>query len=176
LSVRERAPESFTTLRLRGHRVDGADAPFFETMFSDPRVYATLGGARDASNVASLVAAKVREWDHHGFGTWVLRPSAGKARLGWVGLKPTNVGGAGGTELLYAISADHWGRGYATEAASTVVAIGDDHLGIEELVAFALTTNIGSRRVMEHVGFAYERDIEHAGLPHALYRRRRVDG
>jgi hypothetical protein len=29
---------------------------------------------------------------------------------------------------------------------------------------------------MEHVGFGYERDIEHAGLPHALYRRRRLDG
>jgi RimJ/RimL family protein N-acetyltransferase len=170
------APESFTTLRLRGDRVDGADAAFFEAMFSDPRVYATLGGARDAANVASLVAAKVREWDHHGFGTWVLRPASGSAPLGWVGLKPTNVGGPGGTELLYAIAADHWGFGYATEAASTVVGIGDKPLGIDELVAFALTTNIGSRRVMEHVGFGYERDIEHAGLPHALYRRRCPDG
>jgi RimJ/RimL family protein N-acetyltransferase len=176
LNSGEGAPERFTTERLCADRVDGADTSFFEAMFSDPRVYATLGGARDAGNVAALVAAKVREWEHHGFGTWVLRPSADSEPLGWIGLKPTNVGGAGGTELLYAIAADHWGRGYATEAASTVVAIGDEDLGIDELVAFALTTNLGSRRVMEHVGFAYERDIEHAGLPHALYRRSRVDG
>ena len=30
-----------------------------------------------------------------------------------------------------------------------------------------------SRRVMEKVGFTYEGDIEHAGLPHVLYRHSR---
>lgn len=42
-----------------------------------------------------------------------------------------------------------------------------------ELVAFTLPHNAASRRVMEKAGFAYERDTEHAGLPHVLYRSRR---
>jgi RimJ/RimL family protein N-acetyltransferase len=37
-------------------------------------------------------------------------------------------------------------------------------------VAVTLTTNTASRRVMEKLGMNYERDIEHAGLPHVLYR------
>ncbi len=34
-----------------------------------------------------------------------------------------------------------------------------------------LPDNLASRRVMGKAGFAYEREIEHAGLPHVLYRR-----
>jgi RimJ/RimL family protein N-acetyltransferase len=39
-----------------------------------------------------------------------------------------------------------------------------------DLVCFTLTTNHASQRVMEKVGFRYERDVLHAGLPHVLYR------
>jgi ribosomal-protein-alanine N-acetyltransferase len=38
------------------------------------------------------------------------------------------------------------------------------------VVAFTLPTNWASRRVMEKVGFTFERDIVHAGLRHVLYR------
>ena len=41
---------------------------------------------------------------------------------------------------------------------------------IRDLVAFTLPTNLGSRGVMEKVGFRYERDITWANLPHVLYR------
>jgi RimJ/RimL family protein N-acetyltransferase len=37
-------------------------------------------------------------------------------------------------------------------------------------VAFTLPTNTGSRRVMEKLGFHYEREISRAGLAHVLYR------
>jgi RimJ/RimL family protein N-acetyltransferase len=43
-------------------------------------------------------------------------------------------------------------------------------LGLDDIVAFTLPTNDASRRVMEKLGFSYERDIEHAGMPHVLYR------
>ena len=39
-----------------------------------------------------------------------------------------------------------------------------------DLIAFTLPDNLASRRVMEKAGFAYEREILHAGLPHVLYR------
>ena len=50
-------------------------------------------------------------------------------------------------------------------------AVAFDDLGLGEIVAFTLPTNIASRRVMEKSGFAYEREIVHAGLPHVLYRQ-----
>ncbi len=37
-------------------------------------------------------------------------------------------------------------------------------------VARTLVDNHPSRRVMEKLGFVYERDVEHANLPHGFYR------
>ena len=86
------------------------------------------------------------------------------------------MGGPGGVELLYAIAADHWRRGFATEAGRVAVEIGHRDLGRDELVCFTMVGNVGSRGVMESLGFVYDQDVEHAGLPHALYRRRASDG
>ena len=43
-------------------------------------------------------------------------------------------------------------------------------LGLSNVVAFALTSNRASQRVMEKLGFRYERHVLHAGLPHVLSR------
>jgi [ribosomal protein S5]-alanine N-acetyltransferase len=56
--------------------------------------------------------------------------------------------------------------------ASAVAAVARDRLLFRELVAFTLPENVASRRVMEKVGFTYERDIEWAALRHVLYRLR----
>ena len=50
------------------------------------------------------------------------------------------------------------------------VEVAFEDLDLEEVVAFTLPDNIASRRVMEKAGFAYDRDIQRAGLPHVLYR------
>jgi RimJ/RimL family protein N-acetyltransferase len=63
-----------------------------------------------------------------------------------------------------------WGRGYAGELARTCARVGFEILGRADLVAFTLPTNDRSRRVMERVGFVYERDTIWADRPHVLYR------
>ncbi len=86
------------------------------------------------------------------------------------------LGGADEVELAYAVMAEFWGRGLASEMALASLQLGFAHLGLAEIVAFTLTTNAASRRVMEKIGFRFERDIVHAGLPHVLYRRRQANG
>lgn len=76
-------------------------------------------------------------------------------------------------ELGYAIVAERWGRGLATELGEAAVAIGFRDLDLEEVVAFTLPHNHASRRVMEKLGFAYEREFVWKGLDHVLYRIRR---
>jgi RimJ/RimL family protein N-acetyltransferase len=43
-------------------------------------------------------------------------------------------------------------------------------LGLSSLVAFTREENIASRRVMEKVGFLYERDFLDEGVQNVLYR------
>jgi RimJ/RimL family protein N-acetyltransferase len=92
--------------------------------------------------------------------------------VGYAGLMRTAVEGTPEVELLYAIRSEFWKDGYATEMATAVVRFAFESAGLSNLVAFTLPTNHGSRRVMEKCGFQYERDIEHGGLPHVLYRMR----
>jgi RimJ/RimL family protein N-acetyltransferase len=76
-------------------------------------------------------------------------------------------------ELGYAIVAERWGEGLATELGAAAIEIGFRDLDLEEIVAFTLPNNVASRRVMEKLGFAYERNFLWKSKDHVLYRIRR---
>ena len=75
--------------------------------------------------------------------------------------------------MTYAVMAEFWSKGVATEIATVSLKVAFERIGIGNIVAFTLPTNWASRQVMEKVGLRYERDITHAGLPHVLYRIKR---
>lgn len=146
-------------------------------MHCDPRIMATLapagvpnGGVLSDEETRRFLHRHLDHWDRHGYGLWVFRDKADGRFVGRAGLHNTRVGGEDGVELAYALMAEFWGRGIATEMAGAILMVAFEQLGIAELVCFTLTTNRASQRVMEKVGFKYERDIVHAGLPHVLYR------
>jgi [ribosomal protein S5]-alanine N-acetyltransferase len=64
-----------------------------------------------------------------------------------------------------------WGQGYATEAGGTVRNEAFDRLELESVVAVHHSTNAASRRIMEKLGMAFERDVvDTSGWPYRLYR------
>jgi len=163
------APETFATARLDAHRTGPQDAPFLRSMWSDPRVVATLGGPRDREQVDDMVEAIAGHWQDHGFGFWTLQARDPARPVGWVLLSTTDLGGPG-VEVGWTIAADDRGQGLATEAADEAVRIGFTDLDLGTLVAFTLPDNVASRRVMEKLGFRHEGTVEHTGRPHVLYR------
>jgi ribosomal-protein-alanine N-acetyltransferase len=168
-------PERLETARLLLTRPGDADLPDLTAMHTDPRVMATLGGLRSAEEVQAMHGRLLAGWERDGFGWWVARHRPDHRFVGRGGLRPVQVGGRGEVEVGYGLAAEFWGRGLATELAREAVRVGFEVLSLPELVSFTLPTNARSRRVMERVGFCYERDFEHAGLPHVLYRLRRED-
>jgi RimJ/RimL family protein N-acetyltransferase len=84
-------------------------------------------------------------------------------------------GGHIGTEVGWTVVADRQGQGFATEAAERVVEIAFTECGFDEIIAGTMTENVASRVVMEKLGFTYDCETEHAGLPHALYRLTKKD-
>jgi RimJ/RimL family protein N-acetyltransferase len=64
-----------------------------------------------------------------------------------------------------------WGQGYATEAGSAVRDEAFDRLELESIVAVHHPENAASRRIMEKLGMAFERDVvARNGWPWSLYR------
>ena len=78
-------------------------------------------------------------------------------------------------ELGWVITPERWGEGLATELGQASVDVAFGQLGLPELVAFTTPGNVASRRVMEKLGFAYEKTAPfmHYG-EHVLYRLRSV--
>ena len=60
------------------------------------------------------------------------------------------------TELGYWIGVPFWGNGYATEAATAVVAFGFDVLGLHRIYAYHFAGNTASQRVLEKIGMRHE--------------------
>jgi RimJ/RimL family protein N-acetyltransferase len=163
------------TQRLLLQRITLRDLPDIERMEADAQTMATLGGVRDAAQSHRRFEDWLAHWDTHGFGLWIARDVATNEFAGRGGLRHTVVGGRPEIEVAYAFGPAFWGRGLATEMAEASVRAGFADLGLADLVCFTLTTNRASQRVMEKAGFAYERDVEHAGLPHRLCRLRAAD-
>ena len=111
-------------------------------------------------------------WEQLGFGWYAFRDRASGAIVGRGGPHAAHVAGHEEVEIGWTVAADRWGEGLATEfgAASVEVAFGP--LGLVDVVSFTLPDNRPSRRVMEKLGFSFERDTVYAGLPHVLYRLR----
>lgn len=162
--------ETFRTARLLASRLRAGDLDELSLMHRDPRVMATLGGLRSDEESRRFLESSLEHWDRHGHGLWMFRDEADGRFLGRGGLRHVEVGGGHEVEVAYALQADAWGRGLATEMAEALLALAYEAYGLSDLVCFTLTTNRASQRVMEKVGFAFEREIVHADLPHVLYR------
>ena len=65
--------------------------------------------------------------------------------------------GEGGDTFGYWIGENHWGQGYATEAALAMSRFAFQSAGKRELCAAVHPDNLGSARVLEKAGFVYDR-------------------
>ena len=142
------------------------------TLHNDPRVMATLsadGNIFTEDQTRAFLQRAAEHWSLHNFGLWIFDTSNTRDFVGYAGIKHAVVEDKDGIELAYAVSSAHWKKGFATEMSEAALNFGFRELHLERIVAFTLPHNKGSRSVMEHCGFTYQRDFEHSGLPQVLY-------
>ena len=159
------------TERLQGEPITTAHQEELCALLGDPRVGATLGGVLSPARVAASIERQQAHWEQHGFGYRLWRERATGAAVARGGLLHTHVGGRDEIEVGWAVMPARWGEGFATELGAASARAAFEELGLREIVAFTLPRNRASRRVMEKLGFEFERDVVHAELPHVLYRR-----
>ena len=64
--------------------------------------------------------------------------------------------GAREAEIGYELAPEHWGQGYATEAAREMVAFGFRELGLHRISSFCVADNTASAHVLEKLGMRLE--------------------
>ena len=163
-------PALIKTPRLRGERIGPEHEAALCALLGDDRVGATLGGALAPGAVRQAIASHGAHWDAHGFGYWMFLDRETGDAVGRGGLSRAHVGGRDEVEVGWAVMPARWGEGYATELGAASVRVAFELLDLPDVVAYTLPDNVPSRRVMEKLGFTYEREVVHADLPHVLYR------
>ena len=78
--------------------------------------------------------------------------------IGWCGIQPFEPMSEK-KEIFYELSPTYWNKGYMTEAAGSVLQYGFEELHLEEIVAGVKPNNIASIKVLEKIGFAFQRII-----------------
>ncbi len=81
--------------------------------------------------------------------------SASGRLIGNCGIRMDAVG-AHEADIGYELSPEHWGNGYATQAARAVVAFGFTELRVHRISSWCVADNAGSARVLEKVGMRPE--------------------
>jgi len=185
----ERVPKSMTGLiefdteRLRLRQWCAADRQPFAALNADPRVMAFYASPLDraasdamADRCQSLIAER-------GWGFWAVEMKKTREFIGFVGLHipAPELPFSPCVEIGWRLAFQHWGKGFATEAARSALRVGFELLGLQKIVSFASVGNLRSRAVMERLGMQETAGtFEHPNVPegnalrqHCLYRMTR---
>lgn len=73
-------------------------------------------------------------------------------------------------ELGYSILREHWGHGYATEAAAGLARRFFEMDIAQHFAAFAHVDNVASHKVLEKIGMQFERTGSYLEMPFRFYR------
>lgn len=134
------------------------DFPAFHDLLSCPRVMAfSATGVLSAEQSRVRLAGIIASYATDGFGKWAVVSRQDQRIIGYCGPELTAIDAQPEPELGFRFSADHWGYGYATEAAVAAL----DHcfrvLGFNEMHAFVEPANARSIRVLAKLGFVHQR-------------------
>lgn len=157
-------------LLLRRWRDD--DREPFAALNADAAVVEHLQGAMSREASDAFIARIEANWNERGWGLWAIEVPEVTPFIGYVGLWGADyVANRPMVEVGWRLAAQHWGHGYATEAARAALRFGFEEVGLEEIVSFTVPQNVRSRRVMERIGLVREPagDFDHPRVDPVAY-------
>jgi RimJ/RimL family protein N-acetyltransferase len=168
------------TARLVLRQWRDADLQPWAALNADPEVMRYFPAPLTREESDALAERSRTAISERGWGLWALEVVDGASFIGFVGLAEPRFDAhfTPAVEVGWRLARDHWGQGYATEAARAAIEFGFGELELTEIVSFTSVVNERSRRVMERLGMTRDPagDFEHPvvadGLlrPHVLYR------
>ncbi len=144
-------------LILRPYRREDVD--LYAAISADPDVMRYLGGPKDPAYTEEQMAGSNDDLQRTGSGMVAVERREDGQFLGGVGLSvvpwyPDDL------QLGWRLVPEHWGHGYATEAARAWLVYGFEALGWDRLTAMADVPNRRSIAVMERLGMRRLHEVD----------------
>jgi RimJ/RimL family protein N-acetyltransferase len=166
-------------LCLRRWREEDREA--FAAMNCDARVMEFFPSCLNRVASDAMIDRIEQHFDERNFGLWAIEVPDVAPFIGFAGLAVPRFSAhfTPCVEVGWRLAFEHWGHGYATEAARLALAYGFVTLALPAVVSFTSATNHRSRAVMQRLGMrrVAAEDFDHPALPerhplrrHVLYR------
>jgi [ribosomal protein S5]-alanine N-acetyltransferase len=157
-------PPVLETDRLRLREFEIADDAFLLRLLNEPSWLRFIGdrGVRSLEDAGRFIETRLRpSYAQNGFGLWCVVPKDSGEPAGMCGLLRRDT--LPDVDVGFAFLPEAWGKGYASEAASAVLAHARDVLGMRRVLAITFPDNQASIRVLERIGMRREGTIRLPG-------------
>jgi len=148
------------TDRLQLRRLSLEDAAFILRLLNEPSFIQHIGdrGVRTIDDARGyILKGPIASYEKFGFGLWIVEAKSSGLPIGMCGLLKRDI--LDDVDIGYALLPEFWSQGYALESASAVVAYAQEKLGSKRVLAVVNPDNQRSIRLLEKVGFQYERMV-----------------
>src|SRR5438093_844599 len=151
-------PPELETARLSLRRFVFDDAPCVVELLNQPSFIRNIGdrGVRNVHDAQRyLHDGPMAMYEKYGFGLWHASRRTDGTFVGMCGLLKRDV--LPDVDVGYAFLPEHWGHGYAFEAAGATVELGARKFGLKRIIGVVSDHNAASIRVLEKIGMHFER-------------------
>jgi RimJ/RimL family protein N-acetyltransferase len=148
------------TDRLQVRRLSLDDAEFVLRLLNEPSFIQNIGDrhVRTTEDARAYIQnGPLASYAKFGFGLWMVETRSGPTPIGICGLLQREV--LPDVDIGYALLPEFWSQGYALESASAVLSYAGEQLGLKRVVAVTNLDNQSSIRLLEKMGFKFERMI-----------------
>jgi len=148
------------TERLVLRRLDTGDAAFIRRLVNDPSWLRYIGdrGVRTLEDAGNYLRdGPLAMYARHGFGLNLVETKDDRQPIGLCGFVKRET--LPDVDLGFAFLPEYWGKRYAFESASAMMTHGRSVLELARIVAITAQDNLASIRLLERLGFAFERTV-----------------
>jgi RimJ/RimL family protein N-acetyltransferase len=148
------------TNRLVLRHLSVEDAPFILELVNEPSWLRFIGdrGVRNLEDACSYILKGPADmYARLGFGLYLTERKEDHVPLGICGLIKRDT--LENVDIGFAFLPRYWGNGYAVESAAAVMEHGRNAFSLKRLVAITSPDNHDSIKVLERIGFTFERMI-----------------
>ena len=159
-----------TTNRLLIRQFNLQDTDFLIKLLNQPSFIENIAdkGVRNKSDAIDyLNKGPFASYKQFGFGLSMVELNDSNTPIGMCGLIKRDE--LDDVDIGYALLTEFEGKGYANEAAEAILKNGNGEHGLQRIIAVTSPTNSGSIRLLESLGFEYEKMVELYGIDNKLF-------
>jgi len=162
-------PETLETQRLILRQFEEKDWLDLHQYYSDPLATKyTVGREFTEEDTWRTLSMMIGHWQLRGYGTYAVVSKMTDKVLGTVGFWYPK--GWPSPEIKWALAAQHWGMGFASEAARMIQTTGRRYLPDIQLISLIHPENKASIKLAESIGAQFEKEIAFRGKTWPIYR------